>query len=109
MQIDMVQGTLDMLILKTLAWGPLHGYGIARWLEQTTEDALRIEEGSLYPALYRLARKGLVTAEWRVNENNRRARYYTLTTAGRKHLRAETAAWGRFVIAVAKVLEAQPA
>ena len=104
MQIDLIQGTLDMLVLKALARGAMHGYGIARWLESTTDDVLRVEEGSLYPALHRLARRGLVETEWGYSENNRRAKYYALTPAGRKHLRDERAAWGRFVEAVAKVM-----
>jgi transcriptional regulator len=104
MRIELIKGTLDMLVLKALAAGPAHGYAIARWLEQATDDALRVEEGSLYPALHRLARRGLVETEWGYSENNRRAKYYALTPAGRKHLRDERAAWGRFVEAVAKVM-----
>jgi transcriptional regulator len=106
---DLMQGTLDMLVLKALTWDDMHGFAIARWLERTTDDALRIEEGSLYPALHRLSRRGLVHAEWGVSENNRRARYYSLTPDGRRALRAETAAWTHFIAAVGKVLQAEPA
>lgn len=109
MPLDLMQGTLDMLILKALTWGDLHGYAVARWLERTTDDALRIEEGSLYPALHRLTRRGWVRAVWGVSENNRRARYYALTPDGRKQLRRETADWARLITAIAKVLQAQPA
>lgn len=109
MPLDLMQGTLDMLILKALTWGDMHGYAVARWLERTTDDALRIEEGSLYPALHRLTRRGWVRAEWGVSENNRRARYYSLTADGRKQLRRETAEWARLIAAIAKVLQAQPA
>lgn len=108
-RLDLLQGTLDMLILKALAWGPRHGYGIARWIQETTDDALSVEEGSLYPALHRMVGRGWVTAEWGLSENNRRAKYYTLTGAGRRQLRAETLNWSRFTEAIAKVLEAQPA
>ena len=109
MSVDLVQGTLDMLILKALSWGSMHGYGVARWLKQRTGEALRIEEGSLYPALQRLRQRGWITAEWGVSENNRRARYYTLTPLGRKQLQAEVVAWTRFIDVVGKVLRAQPA
>ncbi len=109
MPLDLMQGTLDMLILKALTWGDMHGYAVARWLERTTDDALRIEEGSLYPALHRLTRRGWVRAVWGVSENNRRARYYSLTPDGRKQLRRETADWARLITAIAKVLQAQPA
>jgi transcriptional regulator len=108
MPLDLMQGTLDMLILKALTWGDMHGYAVARWLERTTDDALRIEEGSLYPALHRLTRRGWVRAEWGVSDNNRRARYYSLTADGRKQLRRETAEWARFIAAIAKILQAQP-
>jgi len=106
MQVEMLQGTLDMLILKALAGGAKHGYGIARWLESTTADVLRVEEGSLYPALHRMERRGWVESEWGYSENNRRARYYSLTADGRRGLRQERAVWGRFTEAVAKVLSA---
>ena len=106
MQLDLVQGTLDMLILKALASGGKHGYAVARWLEQTTEDVLKVEEGSLYPALHRMEKRGWVQSEWGFSENNRRARYYSLTAEGKKQLGKERATWGVFVEAVAKVLSA---
>jgi PadR family transcriptional regulator, regulatory protein PadR len=108
-ELELLRGTLDVLILKTLSWGPAHGYAVASWIEEVTEDDLRIEEGSLYPALHRLERRGLIEAEWGLSENNRRAKYYTLTAAGRQALRAERASWGRLVAAVGKVLEATEA
>jgi transcriptional regulator len=109
--VDLLQGTLDVLVLKTLSWGPLHGYGIARWLQQITDDVLRIEEGSLYPALHRMERKGWIESQWGLSENNRRAKYYHLTSDGRRQLRAEAGEWRAFAHAVSKVLEAtaQPA
>jgi transcriptional regulator len=109
--IDLLQGTLDLLILKTLSWGPAHGYSIARWIEQLTGQVLQVGEGSLYPALHRLEERGWVEAEWRRSENNRRAKFYRLTTLGRSRLRTEAVTWERFVDAVAKVLRAseQPA
>jgi PadR family transcriptional regulator PadR len=108
--VDLLQGTLDVLVLKTLSWGkPLHGYAIARWLQQVTDDVLRIEEGSLYPALHRAERKGWIASEWGVSENNRRAKYYTLTPVGRRQLRAETSTWSAFSQAVSKVLTATTA
>ncbi len=100
-----LQGTLDLLILKTLSWGSTHGYGIASWIEHITEDALRVEEGSLYPALHRLERKGLIAAEWGLSENNRKAKYYALTEAGRRELTARTAGWSRLVEVVDKALQ----
>ena len=106
MHIDLLQGTLDMLVLKALTAGTMHGYGVARWLERATNDALRVEEGSLYPALHRLTERGWVRAEWGVSENNRRAKYYTLTVRGRKQLERELSAWARFTDVVAQVLRA---
>ena len=106
---DLLQGTLAILILKTLLVGSAHGYGIARWIEQTTDDVLRIEEGSLYPALRRLEDKAWVASEWGLSENNRRARYYSITASGRKHLRAEAATWIRYAGAIQRVLRAAPA
>jgi PadR family transcriptional regulator PadR len=102
--LDLLQGTLDVLILKTLSWGPRHGYAIARWIRETTEDVLQIEEGALYPALHRMARKGWIESEWGLSENNRKARYYQLTARGRAQLRAESATWNRYAAAVSKVL-----
>jgi PadR family transcriptional regulator, regulatory protein PadR len=102
--LAILQGTLDVLILKTLSWGPAHGYGIACWLQQITDDALRIEEGSLYPALHRLEKRGYVEASWGLSENKRRAKFYRITAHGRQQLRNETRSWSAFVAAVAKVL-----
>lgn len=107
--LELLRGTLDLLILKTLSWGPAHGYGIARWIEQCTDDVLAVEEGSLYPALHRLERQGLVRGEWGINETNRRAKFYRLTPAGRKALRASQSYWARFGEAVGKVLTTAPA
>lgn len=106
---ELLRGTLDTLILKTLAWGPRHGYGIARWLEDVSDDALRIEEGSLYPALYRLEKRGLVESSWGVSELGRRAKHYELTREGRRHLRQETEQWNRFASLVTQVLATEPA
>lgn len=99
-----IQGTLDLLILKTLTWGPRHGYAIARWLEDTTDDALQIEEGSLYPALYRLERRGFIEASWGESEIGKRIKIYSLTRAGRAELKSESAEWSAFALAVAKVM-----
>jgi len=103
---DLLQGTLDMMILKALSRGALHGYAIARWFEQTTDDALRVEEGSLYPALYRMEQKGFIESEWGVSENNRQAKFYKLTRKGRREMDAESDSWARLSTAVARVLKA---
>ena len=103
---ELVPGTLEMLILKTLSRGAMHGYGIMEFIQQTTDDVLSVEEGALYPALHRLEVKGLLLSEWGVSDNNRRAKYYRLSTAGRKQLTAETQRWTRVVGAVARILEA---
>ena len=100
-----LQGTLDLLILKTLAWGPRHGYAIARWLEDTTDDALQIEEGSLYPALYRMEKRGWIEASWDTSELGKRIKVYALTSQGRAQLRRDAAEWSTFVGAVAKVMK----
>jgi transcriptional regulator len=105
---ELVQGTLDMLILKTLAGGPMHGYAIARRIQQATSELLKVEEGSLYPALHRMERRGWIEAYWGLSETNRRAKYYGLTAAGRAQLKAEVTAWNRFVEAVAGVLGISP-
>ncbi len=105
---DLLQGTLGIVILKALLWRSMHGYGIARWVEDTTADVLRIEEGSLYPALRRLEERGWVASEWGLSESNRRAKYYTITVAGRAHLRSEAAVWMEFAGAVGRVLRAAP-
>jgi transcriptional regulator len=102
---DVLQGTLDLLVLKTLARGPMHGYGITLHLQMLSDDVLRVEEGSLYPALHRMAQDGWISAEWGASENNRRARYYRLTAAGRKQLAAEEKNWARLTHAVAHVLQ----
>src|SRR5688500_3844139 len=109
MQAELLHGTLEVMILKTLSWGRMHGYDIGRWVAQQGCDALRIEEGSLYPALYRLDRKGWIEAEWGLSEKNRRAKYYRLTPAGRRALRANVSLWGDFAQAVARVLGANQA
>ena len=103
-RIELVYGTLDMLILRTLRWGPTHGHGIAKSIERSSEDALRVEHGSLYPALQRLQQEGWITADWGVSKNNQRAKYYRLTPTGRRKLVAETSRWERFVRAVTGVL-----
>ena len=102
----LLQGTLDLLVLETLARGPRRGYAIARWLEDTTDDALRIEEGSLYPALYRMEERGWIDAAWGRSETGQRIKIYSLTAQGRKQLRIETARWAAFTGAVAKVARA---
>ncbi len=102
---DLLQGTLDMLVLKALSRGPLHGYGVAEWIEQTSEDVLRVEEGALYPALHRLELRGLLAGEWGTSDNNRRAKYYRLTARGRKHLAGETERWDRMASAIARVMQ----
>ena len=105
---DILRGTLDLLILKALSWGPAHGYGVARWIESATDDLLRVEEGSLYPALYRLLEQGVVETEWGLSENNRRAKFYRLTAAGRRRLESETVNWTRYAKAIFAALAAKP-
>jgi len=104
---DLLQGTLDALVLKTLSWGPRHGYAIARWLEGSSQDAIQIEEGSLYPALYRMEKRGWIEASWGMSELGRRAKFYQLTPEGRARLRAEIAAWRRLSGAVGRILESR--
>jgi PadR family transcriptional regulator, regulatory protein PadR len=104
--VEVLKGTLDVLILKTLSWGPAHGYAVSRWIRDVTDQALVIEEGALYPALHRLEQRGWVSAEWGLSDNNRRARYYRLTPQGRAQLRREMSGWDRFAAAVSKVLTA---
>src|SRR5947207_13996337 len=101
----LLQGTLDMLILKTLSRGAMHGYSIAQFIEDSSEDVLRVEEGALYPALHRLELRGLVSAEWGVSDNNRRAKYYKLSAAGRKKLAEEASSWERLAGAIARVMQ----
>ncbi len=105
-ELELVRGTFDLLILKTLSWGPQHGLGVLRWIEDVTHNRLQIEEGALYPALHRLEQRGWVDATWRVTDNNRKARYYRLTPRGRKQLVAEESRWERYTEAVAMVLTA---
>jgi PadR family transcriptional regulator, regulatory protein PadR len=106
--VEILQGTLDMLILKAVSLGPLHGYGVLLRIQQISGETLRIPQGSLYPALYRLEHRGWIAAEWGESENKRKARYYRLTAAGRKQLRSEREAWQRQAAAIASVLSAQP-
>jgi len=102
---DLLQGTLDMLILKALSAGPMHGYGVGQRIEQLAEEMLKVEEGSLYPALYRLEERGWIISDWGKSDNNRRARFYTLTAAGRRQLGVEEENWRRLVLAVGKVMQ----
>jgi len=102
---DLLQGTLDMLILKALSAGAMHGYGVGQRIEQLAEEMLKVEEGSLYPALYRLEERGWIGSEWGTSDNNRRARFYTLTARGRRQLGAEEENWRRLVLAVGKVMQ----
>lgn len=105
-KLEFLRGTLDVLILKALVWGPLHGYAITNLIRRQSDDVLILEEGTLYPALWRLESKGLLEPEWGLSENNRKAKFYSLTTAGRRHLREEVKTWEAYVTAVAKVLGA---
>ena len=111
MKTELLHGTLEVLILKTLSWVPMHGFGIGRWIEQLSGGELRIEEGSLYPALYRIERKGWIEASWGVSDNQRRAKFYRLTPEGRRQLHNNADTWANFAQAVARVLSAkqQPA
>jgi len=106
--VDLRQGTLDLLILRVLAWGPTHGHNIVKAIERASDDDLLVDHGSLYPTLQRLEQRGLVTAAWGTSENNRKARFYELTPAGRKALAAETSRWERLIGAVSRVLKARP-
>lgn len=103
-QLDLLQGTLDLLILKTLALAPMHGWGISQRIQQMSDEVLRVNQGSLYPALHRLEAAGWITAEWGASENNRQAKFYRLTATGEKQLRAETAQWERMTTAVGRIL-----
>ncbi|HLW81038.1 MAG TPA: PadR family transcriptional regulator [Candidatus Acidoferrales bacterium] len=107
-QAQLLPGTLDLLILKAVSLGPLHGYGVLLRIEQISHGALLVEQGALYPALFRLVRQGLLKANWGVSENNRRAKFYELTSAGRKRLRQEEEGWNRLAAAIASALKAQP-
>jgi PadR family transcriptional regulator, regulatory protein PadR len=101
---DLIQGTLEMLVLKALARGPLHGYAVAEWIHQTSQQLLKVEEGALYPALHRLELRGLLEAQWGASENNRRAKFYQLTVEGKKRLATESNRWARLSAAVAFVM-----
>jgi transcriptional regulator len=103
---DRLHGTLDILILKTLSWAPRHGYAIARWIEETSAEEISVEEGSLYPSLYRMERKGWIEAEWGMSELGRKAKFYSLTREGKKQLHAESQEWQRFTRAVSRILVA---
>jgi transcriptional regulator len=105
-QLELVRGTLDVLILKSLVWGPLHGYAVTNLIHRQTDQALLVEEGTLYPALWRLEHKGLVEGEWGLSENNRKAKFYRLTPEGRRSLRRETQTWQAYSAAVSKMLDA---
>ena len=107
-QAELLPGTLDVLILKSVSLGPLHGYAVLARIEQITQGALLVEQGALYPALYRLEHQGLLDTEWGTSENNRRAKYYSLTAAGRKRLREETESWNRLAVAMSAALKARP-
>ena len=108
-RIELIQGTLDMLILQTLQWGSQHGYGIAQAIRTGSSDVLQVETGSLYPALHRLEKQGWVKAEWRQSENNQRAKYYNLTATGRKQLAAEQSRWNRMSAAIADLMNPKEA
>jgi PadR family transcriptional regulator PadR len=105
-RLELFRGTLDILILKSLVWGPLHGYAITSLIRRQSEEVLLVEEGTLYPALWRLEARGLVEPEWGLSDNNRKAKYYHLTKEGRRHLRAETKTWEAYAVAVGKILDA---
>jgi PadR family transcriptional regulator, regulatory protein PadR len=104
-ELQLLQGTLDVLVLKALTSGPRHGYAVARWIHEATDEELAVEDRALYVSLHRLEQRGWVTADWGVSENNRRAKYYALTPAGRKQLRSQTERWQRYAVAVSKVLQ----
>jgi PadR family transcriptional regulator, regulatory protein PadR len=105
---DLLRSSLDLLILKALSWSPMHGYGITEWIEQATRRTLFIEEGTLYPALHRIERRGWISAEWGVSENNRRAKYYTITKSGRKQLASEADSWVRMAGVIGRLLKLSP-
>jgi PadR family transcriptional regulator PadR len=108
-RIELVQGTLDMLILRTLQWGPQHGHGIGVAIRASSDEALQIDHGSLYPALHRLERQGWIDSDWKVSDNNQRAKYYRLTSAGKKQLVAEHSRWNRIVDVIGRVMQGKPA
>ena len=104
--LSILKGAMDVLILKALSWGPMHGYGVSYWIRQITSEAFDLQEGVLYPALHRLERKRWISSEWGLSENNRRAKYYALTARGRKQLQRELSTWARFSEAVGRVVNA---
>ena len=104
--LEFKRGAIELLVLKSVSWTPMHGYAIAKWIQRTTDDALRVEEGSLYPALHRLEDKELVESEWGISGSNRRAKFYSITPLGRKALRAEIRSWTLYAAAIAKVIVA---
>lgn len=108
-ELEFKRGAIELLILKTLSWGPMHGYAIARWIQDTTDDALRVEEGSLYPALHRLEKRGWLKAEWSVSEANQKAKYYKLTAAGKAQLSREQDRWSQLVNAIGRIMNPAPA
>jgi transcriptional regulator len=108
-ELDLLRGTLDLLLLKTLSWGPMHGLGVVRWIERVTHQRLQVEEGALYPALHRLEERGWLEAEWGYTEKGRRAKYYRLTAQGRRQLAAEMTRWSRYSEAVRLVLTTEGA
>jgi len=105
--LDLLQGTVDVLLLKTLSWGPLHGFGVSKWIRHRTDGVLHLDDAALYQGLHRLERKGWVASEWGLSESNRRAKYYKLTPLGRQQLRAESATWREYAAAVFRVLDAR--
>jgi transcriptional regulator len=104
--LGILQGTLDVMILKALSWGPMHGFAVAKWVRSTTDDVLQIDDGALYPALHRMEHRGLIDADWDLTENKRRAKYYRLTAKGRQELRVRVTSWDRYASAVSKVIHA---
>jgi len=104
--LGLLQGTLDVMILKALSWGPMHGFAVAKWIRSTTDDVLQIDDGALYPALHRMEHRGLIDADWDLTENKRRAKYYRLTAKGRQELRVRATSWDRYASAVSKVIHA---
>ena len=108
MQLDLVQGTLDVLVLRTLSWGAQHGYAVARWIRESSGESLAVEDRALYVSLHRLEARGFIESDWGLSENNRKAKYYSLTSAGRRELRAETERWTKYAEAVFRVLSATP-
>jgi transcriptional regulator len=105
-ELDLLQGTLDLILLKALIWGPQHGYAVARWVRETTGDDIQVEEGALYTALHRMEKRRWVRAEWGLSDNNRKAKFYELTAAGRRQLRVESAQWSGYARAIYKILQA---